>query len=316
MPVFECEGIRFHYEIMGTGPAVVFCHGLLADSAAIKKLLGEPDGYSRVVWDCRGHGQTEPLGPTEAMSFDHFAADLYALLAHLDVDNIVVGGVSMGAGVATRFALDYPSMVNGLVLVRPAWLDHPSPKPLRPLELVGEYLGQFGAEEGRQRFETLPILDAIREVDPVTASSIVERFMEPRAWERRARLDRLPKSCPIRDWNEVKRLTIPALVIGCKSDYVHPLKYAKEWARRLPRADFVEAPSNRCGESQYSAAVQSALVSFLRTTEAELPRFRACDAAPSDAIQIQANSELFAIHKHPNVAGEKQVNGVVSAPRR
>lgn len=265
MSTFDHDGIRFHYEMTGIGPPVVFCHGLTGDSVVIQNLLGGSDGYSLVAWDCRGHGRTEPMGPPDAFCFERFAADLRALLTHLDIQHAVVGGVSMGAGVATRFALDYPDLVDRLVLVRPAWLDRPSPEPLQPLEIVAEYLERFGAEEGKKQFAKLPLLDAVRAVDPTAARSMVELFREPRAWERRVRLQRMPRSCPIRDWSEVAHLTMPALVLGCEPDYVHPFSYAQEWVRHLPNATFVEVPAKSQNEAGYSAAVRAALAWSLRT---------------------------------------------------
>lgn len=259
MSVFDHDGIHFHYERTGTGPPIIFCHGLTSSSTAIRELLGDPGSYSLVTWDCRGHGQTEPLGPPEAFCFERFAADLHALLRHLDIRSAIVGGVSMGAGVATRFALDYPETVESLILIRPAWLDRPSPEPLRAAELVGEYLNRFGAEEGRKRFETHPILAAMRAVDPIAARSLVESFEEPQAWERRVRLERIPRTCPIGGWSELARLTMPALVIGCEPDYVHPIAYAREWASRLPSATFVQVPCKATGLGEHYQGVREAI---------------------------------------------------------
>ena len=41
MPFLEHDGIRFYYEVSGSGPALVFCHGLTGDLEQPKELLGE-----------------------------------------------------------------------------------------------------------------------------------------------------------------------------------------------------------------------------------------------------------------------------------
>ena len=131
MSIFEHDAVRFYYEAIGKGQPLVMCHGLSGDLSAPKDLLGEFPGYRLVFPDARAHGHTQPLGPESKLCFSQFAMDLHTLLEHLKIDRTVVGGISMGAGIAARFAIDYPNQVAGLVLVRPAWCDAPSPKNLK-----------------------------------------------------------------------------------------------------------------------------------------------------------------------------------------
>lgn len=264
MPAFNHDGIQFYYERLGSGPSVVFCHGLTSDCQVIKRLLGDLNGYELVVWDCRGHGRTEPVGPHDAFSFRGFAADLHALIEHLGIERAIVGGSSMGAAIATRFTLDRPHMVTALALIRPAWLDRPSPEPLRLLETIGDLLEQFPAEEGRRRFESLPAFQTVREVDPLAAAAMLDLFSEPRAAERSVRLRRIPRDCPIDDWQDVKHLSMPALVVGCEPDYVHPLSYAQAWTKRLPLAEFVQVPAKSQNEAKYTEEVRSVVHAFVQ----------------------------------------------------
>ena len=73
--------------------------------------------HRTIALDLRGFGgsNTAP-GP---YNVDAFANDLSDVLAHLDLDPLVVIGHSMGAAVAQRFAIDRPEAVEGLVLVAP-----------------------------------------------------------------------------------------------------------------------------------------------------------------------------------------------------
>ena len=54
--------------------------------------------------ECRGHGQTEACLDPSRISFAQFAEDLAVLLDSLNIERAVVGGISMGAGVALAFA--------------------------------------------------------------------------------------------------------------------------------------------------------------------------------------------------------------------
>jgi pimeloyl-ACP methyl ester carboxylesterase len=51
------------------------------------------------------------------VTFGHWVLDLHDLLDHLKLERAVVGGLSLGGGIATRFTLNYPERVIALVVV-------------------------------------------------------------------------------------------------------------------------------------------------------------------------------------------------------
>src|ERR1700748_1130451 len=117
MPFIESKGFRFYYQLGGSdGPLVAFQHGLGGDLTQPQSILGSSARLRALSFDCRGHGRTEPLGPADQLKFSRFADDLCTVVDALHADTLVVGGISMGAGVALNFALRYPSRVKGLIL--------------------------------------------------------------------------------------------------------------------------------------------------------------------------------------------------------
>ena len=105
-----------------------------SSSSTASKYISQPagifppmSGVRLLSLDCRGHGGTRPLGPRTSSPFSSFADDVAALMDHLGLQRAVVGGISMGAGVALNLAFRYPQRVVGLVLAHPAWLDSPRP---------------------------------------------------------------------------------------------------------------------------------------------------------------------------------------------
>jgi pimeloyl-ACP methyl ester carboxylesterase len=269
MPFVEHDGIRFHYELRGEGPAVALCHGLTGDLEQPRDLIGPVTGFLQLFWDARGHGKTDPPGPMEGFAFDVFAQDLAALLDQLAIPQAVVGGISMGAAVSTRFAIRYPERVRALVLIRPAWLEQPSPEGLRLFPVVADYLARFGAEEGCRLLERLPEYQAIRECSPDTASVLRDQFFIEHAIERRGRLVGIPNDAPIRAWEETEHLRMPALVLGCEPDLVHPLSHAVTWAERLPMSRFVQVPAKSAGFEPYARAVRTHVLDFLKSLQEE-----------------------------------------------
>src|SRR5438094_43637 len=131
MSYFNRDNLSFHYLERGTGVPFFFQHGLGGDVEAVFDLIEPPRGFRLIGMDFRAHGKTTPLGNVEKIGFDSFADDLIALMDHLRISAAVIGGTSMGAGVALNCALRYPNRLLGLVLQRPAWLDGPRPENVR-----------------------------------------------------------------------------------------------------------------------------------------------------------------------------------------
>jgi non-heme chloroperoxidase len=101
--------IQIHYEDHGAGQPVVLVHGYPLDGNSWERqervLLQA--GYRVITYDRRGFGRSSQ--PTVGYDYDTFAADLNAVLDHLDVEDIVLGGFSMGTGEVTRYLGTYGS---------------------------------------------------------------------------------------------------------------------------------------------------------------------------------------------------------------
>lgn len=267
MPFLEHDGIRFHYDFTGAGPGLAFAHGLTGNMEHARELIGTVPGYRQVFWDARGHGKTSPAGPVKGFAFDVFAQDLAALLDRLEIQQAVVGGISMGAAVSARFAIRYPERVRGLILVRPAWLTEPLPGGLEMMPVAGQYLERFGEENGCDLFVQSAAYQSLLARQPETAAALREQFFAEAALERRGRLTGIPGDAPIRSWSEVENLRIPALVLGNEPDYVHPISFARIWAERLPLGRFVQVPAKSAGFEPHALAVRQHVAGFLTSLE-------------------------------------------------
>jgi pimeloyl-ACP methyl ester carboxylesterase len=95
--------IEIHYEDHGTGRPVVLIHGYPLSGRAWDKQVPAllEAGYRVITYDRRGFGQSSQ--PTTGYDYDTFAADLAALLDHLDLRDAVLVGHSMGTGEVTRY---------------------------------------------------------------------------------------------------------------------------------------------------------------------------------------------------------------------
>lgn len=117
--IVDLDGLRIRCVDEGSGPAVVFLHGLAADletfAAQAEHLRGR---YRCIRPDMRGHGgSANPPGP---WAIADLAEDVARLLARLGVDRAHFVGHSAGGVVASRLVLDRPDLVRSLCLVATA----------------------------------------------------------------------------------------------------------------------------------------------------------------------------------------------------
>lgn len=96
--------VDLHYEIVGSGPPVMVLHGLFGAGRnwlSVARALATR--YCFYLVDLRNHGASPH---TERMTYRDMVADVRALIARLDLDDIALVGHSMGGKAAMTLALD------------------------------------------------------------------------------------------------------------------------------------------------------------------------------------------------------------------
>jgi len=264
MPAFNHDGIDFHYEDAGAGLPIIFQHGLGGDVTQPFGLFKPPAGARLLAFDARAHGRTQPAGDVEKLHFATFAEDLRALMDHLQIARAVIGGVSMGAGIALNFTLRFPQRTLGLVLSRPAWLDAPHPWNVQMFTLISGLIREHGAKKGHEMFkQTGEYRDTLRQW-PDAANALALQFDNPQAEAGAIRLERIIKDAPCRDRRAWASIRVPTLVLANRLDPVHPYEFGEEYARLIPGAEFREIISKSVSVEQHGTDVQRELEEFFR----------------------------------------------------
>jgi non-heme chloroperoxidase len=112
------DGVTIYYKDWGSGQPIVFSHGwpLSADDWDAQLMFFLNRGFRVIAHDRRGHGRSSQT--TGGHDMDHYADDLAALTAHLDLKNAVHVGHSTGGGeVAHYLARHGESRVAKAVLI-------------------------------------------------------------------------------------------------------------------------------------------------------------------------------------------------------
>lgn len=99
------DGVQIYYKDWGPKAAqpIVFHHGwpLSSDDWDAQMLFFLGHGYRVVAHDRRGHGRSEQV--SDGHDMDHYAADAFAVVEHLNLRNAVHIGHSTGGGEVTRY---------------------------------------------------------------------------------------------------------------------------------------------------------------------------------------------------------------------
>lgn len=133
------HGHELSFVDAGTGPVVLFIHGILGSQRIWSHLIDRLDDNERVIVpDLFGHGDSgKPMGD---YSLGAHAATLRDLLDRLDIDKVTLVGHSLGGGIAMQFYYLFPERVERLVLVASGGLGREVNPILRSVTLPGAEL--------------------------------------------------------------------------------------------------------------------------------------------------------------------------------
>ncbi|MHB1711524.1 MAG: alpha/beta fold hydrolase [Acidimicrobiales bacterium] len=236
----DSDGLRLYYEIHGHGPkAVVYLHGILLDANLNRRLAVDlaAKGCRVILLDLPGHGLSEKPRRASCHRMDIYAHHVVSLLDHLAIDTAVIGGVSLGAGVALMVAAQSPERVQGLIIEMPVleWA-----VPAAALTFVPMLLAVHAA-----RPVVRACADLVRRLPRTGIGSVdsVMNTLSNHPQEIAAVLHGVLAGPITPTVAERSAMTMPTLVIGHGSDRIHPLHDAEQLARRMPNARLVRATS-------------------------------------------------------------------------
>src|SRR3979411_633332 len=118
MPKINRDGVNIYYEVHGSGPPLLLTHGYSSTSAMWQGQLAALSKHHKLVlWDMRGHGQSDYPGDPAAYSEALTVADMAALLDQVGANSPISGRPSLGGFVPRWFFRAHPGRVRARVTI-------------------------------------------------------------------------------------------------------------------------------------------------------------------------------------------------------
>ena len=219
---------------------LILVHGLLLSQKMHRPLAEElaARGNRVITVDLLGHGESDRPRDMWRYSMHSFGEQLVALMDHLELEQAVIMGTSLGANASLEVASSAPERLRGMIVEMPV-LDNAllaSALTFTPILVsltFGEPIMKLVARGARAvPRRLLPyyanvVLDLIRQ-DPGPGGALIQGLYFGRIAPHRV---------------ERRTFTTPALVLGHRRDPVHPFSDAGMLAEELPNARLIEADS-------------------------------------------------------------------------
>jgi pimeloyl-ACP methyl ester carboxylesterase len=271
------SGRRVHVIEAGEGPPVLFLHGSSTSSLSLLPLLERLERVRAIAVDRPGFGLSEPVHVPRERFRDAAIEFLDQVLDELGLETSALAGNSMGGTWALWYALARPERVRRLVLLGSAPLLPGTrvPAPLRAsaAPVLGDLLARVVKPNAKM---LVRLMSSMGEKDtivryPDLIEALVAAGNDPIASvvnlaELRAAISPFGFRRSMRvNLEELRRLTVPTLVIWGDQDPVGAVEVAQATARLVPKAQLEVLPAGHVPYLGNPDRVSELLSRFVRS---------------------------------------------------
>jgi non-heme chloroperoxidase len=223
------DGVEIFYKDWGSGQPIVFHHGwpLSADDWDAQMLYFVERGYRVIAHDRRGHGRSTQVGTGHDM--DHYAADVAAVVKHLNLRDAIHIGHSTGGGEAAHYAAKHgKGRVAKLVLigaVPPIMVQTAANPDGLPLEVFDGFRSQLAANRAQFYLDIAsgPFYGFNRAEATVSQGVITNWWRQGMMGGAKAHYDGIKAFSETDFTEDLKAIVVPTLVMHGDDDQIVPI---------------------------------------------------------------------------------------------
>ena len=239
------DGVEIFYKDWGAGQPIVFSHGwpLSADDWDAQMLFFLHQGFRVIAHDRRGHGRSTQVADGHDM--DHYADDLAAVTAHLDLKNAIHVGHSTGGGEVVHYIARHgeASVAKAAIIsaVPPLMVQTPAnPKGL-PKKVFDDF--QVALAANRSQFyrdvAAGPFYNYNKTGKPAEAT-IQNWWRQGMMGGAKAHYDGIVAFSQTDFTEDLKKITVPVLVMHSEDDQIVPLRRRRAAVGKAPKERHAE----------------------------------------------------------------------------
>jgi non-heme chloroperoxidase len=270
------DGSTIYYKDWGPRNAqpIVFHHGwpLSADDWDSQMLYFAMKGYRVIAHDRRGHGRSSQV--SDGHDMDHYAADVAAVVEHLDLRNAVHIGHSTGGGEATRYVARHGQKhgrVAKLVLigaVPPLMVKTAANPGGMPVEVLDGLRKEYAANRAQfyLDFASGPFYGFNRPGAKVSQGVIQNWWRQGMMGSTKAQYDGVKAFSETDFTEDLKTITVPTLVMHGDDDQIVPIVASAPLSAKLLKKGVLKVyekfPHGMC--TTHADVVNPELLAFVR----------------------------------------------------
>jgi len=260
------DGVRLHYQELGSGYPLICIHGAGPGASAESnfKLNAGPfaEKFRVILYDMPQYGKSDKIALTQPR-LKYNAQLLSGLLNQLGIDKAHIVGNSMGGQVALKFGLDFPAMLERVVVIGSgAMTSIFTPTPVEGVKMIARYYK--GSGPSREKLREL-LTTIVYDASFLTDEIFEERYkasIDPEVVELFGkRQGELPRETLAADLNKLKA---KLLVIWGMDDRFGALDVGLQMTRIVPDAQMhIFARCGHWAQIEHAAAFNRLVLDFL-----------------------------------------------------